>query len=90
MCDDLTLGEVVIIIIDIYTPCISTLPNAKEVHELRKDLQHPQETLRKREAYQRVSIVLPPTHTADFEAHLLFIPLSLAHICNLTCRVVLG
>ena len=32
LCDDLTLGEVVIIIIDIYTPCISILPNAKEVH----------------------------------------------------------
>jgi hypothetical protein len=26
--------EVVIIIIDIYTPCISILPNAKEVHQL--------------------------------------------------------
>merc|ERR1712195_469831 len=42
------------IIIDIYTPCTSILPNAKEVHELQKDLQHPKETLRKGEAYQRV------------------------------------
>jgi len=36
------------------TPCISILPNAKEVHELQKDLQHSQETLRKGKAYQRV------------------------------------